>query len=115
MAKVTILKKSIASNVDEQIAAELRTWAEEEAGDWDDLVTSAPGGSKENVIDLYDDMPEIDSKAVARTSPIFERHFGIPLDVTLIRPGGYANIEEVVSHLIPKMKELAKRQQGKKS
>ena len=85
------------------LAADLKSWWEQECGDWDALVEGAdpqalPGGE-----DLWDRMPVVDSKAVARTSPIFERYFGIPLDVKLIRPGGYKSIDEMIADLVPKM------------
>ena len=48
-----------------------------------------PGGSS-----LWGGMPAVDSKAVARLSPIFEKHFGVPLDPKLIQPGGYGSIEQ---------------------
>jgi len=85
------------------LAANLKSWWEEECADWDALVEGEdieelPGGA-----DLWDCMPDVDSKAVARTSPIFERSLGIPLDVKLIRRGGYKSIDEFVADLVPKM------------
>lgn len=84
----------------------LRDWVEQEKGDWDALVEGVtadelPGGAQ-----LWDSMPEIDSKAVARTSPIFERHLGVALDISLIRPGGYLGIEDLIHDLIPKMLQI---------
>ena len=48
-------------------------------------------------------MPTLDSKAVARSSPIFERHLGRPLDIRLIRPGGYQDIDHMLDDLVPAM------------
>ena len=88
--------------------ADLNAWWEHECGDWDMLVEgkspeNLPGGE-----DLWNCMPVVDSKAVARTSPIFERYFGIPLDVKLIRRGGYKSIDEMIGDLVPKMLEIVK-------
>lgn len=74
--------------------ADATTWWSTESGDWDALVSGAspaalPGGSS-----VWGGMPEVDSKAVARLSPIFEKHYGVPLDPKLIRPGGYHSIGE---------------------
>src|SRR5947209_7922958 len=88
------------------IAADLRKWWNEEAADWDELV-DAQVGNAESETDLWDDLPVVDSKAIARTSPIFARHLGVPLDVKLIRRGGYGGIEEVIIDLVPKMVEAA--------
>ncbi|MFM8979571.1 MAG: hypothetical protein ACKOSS_03815 [Planctomycetia bacterium] len=49
----------------------------------------------------------MDSKSVARTSPIFEKVLGVPLDINLIRPGGYRDIEDVINDLVPKMDKHA--------
>ena len=38
-----------------------------------------------------------------RSSPIFERHLGRPLDIRLIRPGGYQDIDHMLDHLVPAM------------
>ena len=48
-------------------------------------------------------MPVVDSKTVARTSPIFEKHLGRPLDIRLIRPDGYKSIDHMIRHLVPLM------------
>ena len=77
------------------IAADLRKWWNEEAADWDELVNAHDVGDVLDT-DLWDDLPEVDSKAIARTSPVFERHLGVALDVKLIRRGGYGSIEEVI-------------------
>lgn len=90
------------------LSADLNAWWEQECGDWDTLVE---GKSPESLLggeDLWNCMPLVDSKVVARTSPIFEKYFGIPLDVKLIRPGGYKSIEEMIADLVPKMMEVVK-------
>lgn len=66
-----------------------------------------PGGAP-----LWNGVPEIDSKAVAETSPIWEKHLGIPLDTRLIRPGGYASFDEFLSELGPRMLRKATLRRG---
>jgi hypothetical protein len=90
-----------------EIAADIRAWWETESTDWDAAVTGADPGDLPGGRDLWDGMPQVDSKAIARTSPIFERHLGIPLDVRLIRPGGYTNIDDAIADLVPKMEAAA--------
>lgn len=90
------------------IAAAIKLWWEEECTDWDTAVTGADPASLPGGTDLWDDMPTVDSKAIARTSPIFERYLGIPLDVKLIRPGGYTSIDDAIADLVPKMEAAAK-------
>ncbi len=92
------------------IAADIKRWWEEECTDWDAAVTGADPASLPGGADLWDDMPTVDSKAIARTSPIFERHLGIPLDVKLIRHGGYASIDDAIADLVPKMEAAAAKE-----
>jgi hypothetical protein len=92
-----------------KIAADIRAWWETESADWDAAVTGAEPGDLPGGRDLWDGMPQVDSKAIARTSPIFERHLGIPLDVRLIRPGGYATIDDAIGDLVQKMEVAAER------
>lgn len=98
------------------IAAEIRSWWAQEGTDWDAAVAGANAVSLPGGADLWDDMPTVDSKAVARTSPIFERHLGVRLDVKLIRAGGYASIDEFIADIVPKMvaaaPKLRKDQEG---
>ena len=97
---------------DEAIANDLREWWETESADWDSEVTGADPNSLPGGATLWDNMPTVDSKAVARTSPIFARHLGIPLDIKLIRSGGYNSIDDVITDLVPKMVDLAKQKHG---
>ena len=90
-----------------EIAVDLRTWWERECTDWDVAVSCADPGDLPGSSDLWDDMPQVDSKAIARTSPIFEQHLGLPLDVSLIRPGGYTSIDDAIADLVPKMEAAA--------
>ncbi len=57
-------------------------------------------GGNSSSADLWEDMPAVDSKTVARLAPVFKRHTGRPLDIRRIRPGGYDSVEEAVQHLV---------------
>lgn len=85
------MTSSVLPPMTSPFVADAAKWWAAESGDWDALVdsTALPGGSS-----LWGGMPAVDSKAVARLSPIFEKHFGVPLDPKLIRPGGYDSIEQ---------------------
>jgi hypothetical protein len=91
------------------LADALRSWWMEEVQDWDAAVVGADAQSLPGGDDLWDDLPKVDSKAIARSSPIFVRYLGVPLDVSFIRPGGYASIDDAIADLVPKMAELAAR------
>ena len=76
----------------------LNDWWASECFDWDSAVLGAQEDS-----DLWDNMPTVDSKAIARSSPVFEKSLGAKLDVKLIRKGGYQSIEDAIAHLVPLM------------
>lgn len=87
-----------------ELADELRAWWANENDSWDrDVDVAGPTGGT----DLWDGMPTVDSKSVARTSPIFEKVLGVPLDINLIRAGGYRDIEDAINDLVPKMEKQA--------
>lgn len=97
------LSAAFLSQLRTLLADDLKLWWEQECEDWDALVEGVDPKELLGGEDLWDWMPVVDSKAVARTSPIFERYLGIPLDVKLIRRGGYKSIDEMVRDLVPKM------------
>ena len=78
-----------------RLAAELRECWKKEQADWDDQVSDDDATGA----DLWESMPVVDSKTVARMAPIFKKH-GFPLDVKRIRAGGYTGINEVIRHLV---------------
>ena len=99
----------------ERLSHALREWCSEEIADWDALVEGGSGtGSGSDAVDsdLWNSMPTVDSKAVARTSSIFEEHLGRPLDVKLIRPGGYDSVEHMIHHLVPAMMDISQARGG---
>lgn len=94
------------------LKADLEDWWDEETDDWDASVTGQPAKPIPGGLDLWDCMPVVDSKAVARTSHLFEKHLGIPLDVKLIEKGGYPSIETMIHDLVPKMEQKRKEAMG---
>ena len=91
--------------VRESLSQDLRDWWSDERADWDAQVerNGIEAVPDAHDSDLWDAMPVVDSKTVARTSPIFEKHLGRPLDTRLIRPGGYKSIDHMIRHLVPLM------------
>lgn len=95
------------ADIANSLAQALRDWSSTETSDWDSLVEGTAGGAGASAggagADLWGSMPTIDSKAVARTSSIFEEYLKRPLDVKLIKPGGYHSVEAMISDIVPKM------------
>ena len=85
----------------ERLEVAIRTHCDEEQASWDNRVEGNEATSDD--LGLWDGMPCIDSKDVARMAPIFKEHLGVELDVKHIRPGGYGGIAELVADLIPKI------------
>ena len=96
-----------STSMTKSLTADLRKWWKKEQADWDSAVTASDPNSLPGGAELWNNMPVVDSKAAARTSPIFEKHLGIPLDTKLIRPGGYRGIEDMISDLVGKMEAAA--------
>ena len=98
----------------ERLSNALREWWSQESADWDAQVEGSRSEAVSDATDseLWDSMPTIDSKAVARTSPIFEEHLRRPLDIHLIRPGGYQSADDMIHHLVPAMMDDSQARGG---
>lgn len=112
MATTTKPASPAKTDVAHALAKDIRARWESESDSWDNQVAGAPKKGLPGGADLWGGMPQVDSKAIARMSDIFEKHLKIKLDAELIKPGGYESIEEAISHLIPAMQLLAKSKQG---
>jgi hypothetical protein len=93
---------------------DIRSWLRTDREDWDTAVALAGSNGLVGGADLWDHMPALDSKVVARTSHLFKRHLGVPLDAKLIRPGGYKDDDDMIDDLIPKMLAFASRKSRQK-
>lgn len=96
-----------AADVFRALARDIRAAWDKESGDWDAQVAKRPKTGLPGGADLWGSMPQVDSKAVARMAPIFEKHLKIKFDAKLIKPGGYNSIDEVIDHLVPAMQNAA--------
>jgi len=82
------------------LISELRRWYDEQKQNPDAPPPNpATGGAWEH-------LPDIDSKAVVKASPIVKKLLGVKLDPRLIRKGGYDSFEHLVSELLPKLRAL---------
>ena len=83
-----------------ELRAALREWWDDEAQSFDAAVAGTAS--------VWDGMPEIDSKAVVKASPIIREHTGADLDPKLIRKGGYASFDDLVNDLLPKLRDACR-------
>jgi hypothetical protein len=51
-------------------------------------------------------LPDIDSKAVVKASPIINKYLGVKLDPHMIRKGGYDSFDHLLGDLLPKLRDL---------
>jgi hypothetical protein len=92
----TITKKKFDA-IAAQLFAELKKWWADESENFDDAVAGTAS--------VWDGMPEIDSKAVVKASPIIRKFTGADLDPKMIKKGGYASFDDLVNDLFPKLRE----------
>lgn len=55
--------------------------------------------------DLWSDLPPVDSKTVAKMSPIVKDLTGRRLDPRWIKKGGYSTVEAAADHILAQFKE----------
>jgi hypothetical protein len=102
------------SDKKEALEESLREWWHERNSSWeiddaDDTgestsETSHGGGGG----DVWDHMPEIDSKEVTRAGSVCEEYLDTDFDPSLVREGGYGSIDDLVDDLVPKLIEKEK-------
>lgn len=78
-------------------------WADESQG-----IDTPP----ERTAAIWEGVPEVDSKAVVKASPIVREFIGIELDPFLIRKGGYGSLDDLLDDLLPKLRDLCPSSQN---
>jgi hypothetical protein len=89
------------------LSAALKRWWRQESTDFDSAIRA---GSGAGIVPVWNRMPEIDSKAIVKASPIFEQYLGLQLPPSMIKRGGYDSFEQLWDDLIPKLRELFTKQ-----
>jgi len=80
------------------IRADLKKW-------WQDHQASlTPPPSNPATAAAWGNVPQVDSKTIARASPVVRKHLGIGIDPKLIRKGGYASFDEAIDDILPKLR-----------
>lgn len=101
MPKAKQSKASVAQfeAVKEALVTRLKTF-------WDDETNPATFTpvNVDALGDLWDDVPELDSKAIQNASPIVEKFLGFKLTANFLKRGGYESFDDLVADLIPKLR-----------
>ena len=99
----TITKKKFDA-IESELRAALRKWWDDESESFDAAVMGTAA--------VWEGMPEIDSKAVVKASPIICKFTGADLDPKMIRRGGYSSFDDLAMDLLPKLREACSSSQS---
>jgi hypothetical protein len=83
--------------IEPKLRAALKKWWKDEAEDFDAAVAGTAA--------VWEGMPEIDSKAVVKASPVIRQFTGGDLDPRMIRKGGYSSFDDLANDLLPKLRD----------
>lgn len=98
---------------DEELIDDLRAeWEEQIGGDEEDPFAETEIEPLEGT--TYEVQPVVDSLGVVRILLTIERRVGFDIPPCIIRRGGYHSFEEMVDHLLPKIRALQVDQMRRK-
>jgi hypothetical protein len=87
-----------------ELISELEAWFEEETASIDGTISAgAPSGGGGSIITMR---PAIDSKRVVDATVVTKLVLGIELPPEIIKAGGYANCEEMIVDIVPKLQKV---------
>jgi len=96
--------KAIFASKAKELATELEAWFEEETESIDgSIAAAAPSGSGGSIMGTC---PAIGSKRVVDATVVIKKVLEIELPPEIIQPGGYANCEEMIADLVPKLERV---------
>ncbi|MCJ2183707.1 hypothetical protein MTR62_13550 [Novosphingobium sp. 1949] len=86
-----------------KLVAELEAWFEDETQPIDGSAPPPPSGGGGSIIGVR---PAIDSKRVIDASRVTRQVLDIELPPEIIKQGGYASCDEMISDLVPKLERV---------
>jgi len=87
---------------EDEIIRALESWWGREVETQNQHPFSSPG--KKGT--LYELLPTIDSLTMVNALLLVEEHVGFELPACIVKRGGYSSREEMVSHLVPRIRSL---------
>lgn len=97
------MSEVIRSYSEDVLLRNLRTWWDNEAGIGED---DPFADSKSRAGTIFEVIPAIDSLAMVAGLLTIENHVGFEISPSIIRRGGYQNFEDMVTDLLPKVRQL---------
>jgi len=104
------VEAEVAQFPQEETRAALLTWLQEEAEERNAFSEDTEIVEQATIYDL---LPEIDSLTVVRSFVALEIFLKIKIPCATVKPGGYSSRDELVSDLLPKLKDLFEKRYGK--
>ena len=88
---------------EDDLAVDLRSWWDDQVADADDPFAD-PLPPKAGTI--FEVVPVVDSLGVVTALITIEKHVKFEVPPSIIKPGGYRTFEEMLAHLLPRIRAL---------
>ena len=97
---------------EDDLAADLKVWWDDQVADVDDPFAD-PRPPREGTI--FEVVPVVDSLGVVTALLTIEKHVNFEVPARIIKAGGYRNFEEMLAHLLPRVRSLAIQRRKKEA
>jgi len=97
---------------EDDLAADLRTWWDDQVADADDPFAD-PRPPRAGTI--FEVVPVVDSLGVVTALITIGKHVGFDVPPRLIKAGGYRSFEEMLAHLLPRIRALVIQRRKKEA
>ena len=97
---------------EDDLAADLKVWWDDQVADVNDPFCN-PRPPREGTI--FEVVPVVDSLGVVTALLTVEKHVNFKVPVRIIKAGGYRSFEEMIAHLLPRVRTLAFQRRNKEA
>lgn len=98
---------------EDQLVNDLRQWWDEEVAGADDPFAEQPPTTDPSTGTIYELQPAVDSLGVVRRLALIDKHVGFRIPPDVVRRGGYQSFEDMITDLVPKIRDLYTKHQKK--
>jgi hypothetical protein len=95
---------------EDDLTADLKVWWNDQVADQDDPFAD-PRPPREGTI--FEVVPVVDSLSVVTALLTIEKHVKFEVPVRIIKAGGYRSFEEMLAHLLPRVRSLVLQRRKK--
>jgi hypothetical protein len=97
---------------EDDLAADLKVWWDDQVADVDDPFAD-PRPPREGTI--FEVVPVVDSLGVVTALLTIEKHVNFEVPARIIKAGGYRSFEEMLAHLLPRIRSLVLQRRKKEA